>query len=61
VVAIVNPVWLAAEILAKTVVNACRLGVGVVEEGVECRPNSSSSNKHILAYARWDIQAKTAR
>lgn len=61
VVAIANPVWLAAVILARTAVNAFRLGVGVVEEGVECRPNSSSSNKHILAYVRWDIQAKTVR
>jgi len=61
VVAIANPVWLAAVILAKTVVNACRRVVGVAEERVECRPNNSSSNKHILAYARWDIQAKTVR
>jgi len=61
VAVITNLVWLAVEILAKTVVSACRRVVGVVEEGVECQPNSSSSSRLIPAYARWDIQAKTVR
>jgi len=61
VAVITNPEWLAVEILAKMVVSACRHDVGVVEEGVECQLNNSSSSRLIPAYARWDIQAKTVR
>jgi len=49
------------EILAKTVASACLHDVGVVEEGVECQPNNSSSNRLTPAYAPWDIQVKTVR